>query len=261
MAAIVAADVTARRIRISKWGPDGSHPSGKVPIEVLMGVTIDPGTTDTYPALGIPGTSLFSGSTPNTTPAVSDSGLDPTQLLIYPGPVMIRADETTPLTPVFFASMYNSAATAAGQLIKLWRPAGGMAASAATITAATLAIASGNLTDSGNGLVTAGFRAGDIVAISGFTGATTNNTWALVTVVAAGQLTLVNPASPFTNDAAGETVTVTALRSAGGIEEFPVTDITLADLFGGDAEPYFEIMLRGYLRENLRPTDFGIYGA
>lgn len=261
MAAIAAADVSARRLRISKWGPDGSMSMGKIPIEVTMGVTIDPGTTDTYPALGIPGTSLFSGSTPNTTPAASDSGIDPTQLIIYPGPVLVRADETTPLTPVFFASMYNSAATAAGQLIKLWRPTGGLQASAATLTATDIAAATATtLTSDAAAFVTAGFRVGDVVSITGFTGAGVieNNQIRIVTAVAAGTLTVTGN---LTADAKGESVTITAYRSGGGIEEFPTTDITLADLFGGDAEPYFEITLRGFLRENLRPSDFGIIGA
>lgn len=259
MADIAAADVTARRLRIAKWGPDSSMPMGKIPIEVTMGVTIDPGTTDAYPTAGIPLTTLFSGSTPNTTPAAGDSGLDPTQLIIYPDAVTVRAAAAT-YTPNFKGTFQNSAATAAGQLLRLWKPRGSLQASAVTVTGTTYAVASGTITDSGSGFVTAGFRVGDVLVIAGFTGTAANNTMVVITGVAAGTLT-VAPVGAFTNDAAGESVTLTAYRSGQGDDEFTNIDVTGPTLFNGDTDPYFEVTLRGFLRENLNPKDFGIIGA
>lgn len=81
-----------------------------------------------------------------------------------------------------------------------------------SITGTTIAVASAtSITDSANGLLTAGFRAGDLISCDGFTGTAGNNGQvARVTVAAAGALTLA--ASGLTADAAGETVTITKVN-------------------------------------------------
>jgi hypothetical protein len=79
----------------------------------------------------------------------------------------------------------------------------------ATITGTGIAaVASDNsLTDSGNGFVTAGFKPGDTVTISGFTGETSNNASDVrVVSVAAGKM--VVEGITLKNDSAGESVTV-----------------------------------------------------
>jgi len=82
-----------------------------------------------------------------------------------------------------------------------------------TITASTLAaVAAGQkITDSGNGLLAAGFLPGMLITISGFTGEATNNTIAVVTSVASdGSEMVVDPAVALLDDPAGEEVTITA---------------------------------------------------
>jgi len=81
-----------------------------------------------------------------------------------------------------------------------------------TITADTLAaVASGNkITDSGNGLFTAGFRPGDSITISGFTGTAANNDQATVTSIVSDGSEMVIAGVTLVDDAAGETVTITA---------------------------------------------------
>lgn len=238
MAAIVAADVTSK----NQWYMTADSKQGVLQptVLVLCKITVDPGTDDTYPSGGIPLTALF------TAADASDTKLDFNLPIKQIGSAQIQAAAAT-FSPSFSAK-FEQGSTAAANVLRIRRPTGKLAPSAATITGTTLAVASGNITDSGNGLVTAGFVAGDIVSITGFTGATTNNTWAVVTTVAAGTLTLANPAVPFTNDAAGESVTVTALRATAGFEELPLIDVTGATIFNGDTDPYVEIMLLGQLR-------------
>ena len=81
-----------------------------------------------------------------------------------------------------------------------------------TKVATTLAAAAaGNaIVDSANGL--AGFRAGDIMDIAGFTGTAANNQKAVVAAVAAGTLNVITPTA-FVNDAEGESVTLTVTRT------------------------------------------------
>jgi hypothetical protein len=81
--------------------------------------------------------------------------------------------------------------------------------SAVTITASTIsATASGNtVDDSGSGF--GSFAAGDMVKISGFSGATTNNGIARVTAASASSLTL--DGLTLIDDAAGESVTITVM--------------------------------------------------
>ncbi len=83
-----------------------------------------------------------------------------------------------------------------------------------TITAATIAAvdASNTLTDSGNGFVNAGFLPGMIVIVSGFTGDTSNNKLLEITKVEAGTLT-IDSDTDLADDAAGESVTITAAQS------------------------------------------------
>jgi len=81
----------------------------------------------------------------------------------------------------------------------------------ATKTASTIAFVNSNpdtITDSGNGFVTAGFVAGDIITVSGTTN--NNKTYTAQTVVA-GTITLVSTDS-VTAEGAGASVTLTAYR-------------------------------------------------
>lgn len=79
-------------------------------------------------------------------------------------------------------------------------------ATTVSMTAATLAIASSTITDSGNGFVSAGIEVGMFIKVSGFTGNTANNRIYRVTSVAAGVIG-VYP-TPAANDTAGESVTI-----------------------------------------------------
>ena len=84
-----------------------------------------------------------------------------------------------------------------------------------TITAITLAAvaATSKITDSGNGLLAAGFRPGDTITISGFTGDAANNQITTVTSVASDGSDMVI-AGTLINDAAGESVTITSVSKA-----------------------------------------------
>ena len=86
-----------------------------------------------------------------------------------------------------------------------------------TITAATLAAVDTagvyTITDSGNALLTSGFRPGDTITISGFTGTPANNQITTVTKVWADG-SAMQIAGTLVNDAAGETVTITAVGKA-----------------------------------------------
>ena len=84
-----------------------------------------------------------------------------------------------------------------------------------TITAITLAAvaATSKITDSGNGLLAAGFRPGDTITISGFTGDAANNQITTVTSVASDGSDMVI-AGTLVNDAAGESVTITSVSKA-----------------------------------------------
>jgi hypothetical protein len=91
-----------------------------------------------------------------------------------------------------------------------------------TITAATIAFVDSGpdtITDSGNGFVTAGFQAGDVIVVSGAAQAGNNGTFTIDTVVA-GTITLTAPAT-LTAEGAGATVTITAGRiTKAGTETF-----------------------------------------
>jgi hypothetical protein len=84
----------------------------------------------------------------------------------------------------------------------------------ATYTASTISAdeTGGTFTilDSANGLLTAGFRPGDIITISGFTGTVANNQITTVTSVAATGATMII-AGTLVDDAAGEAVTITCV--------------------------------------------------
>lgn len=80
--------------------------------------------------------------------------------------------------------------------------------SAGTIAAVT---AGSKLTDSANGFLTANFRPGMIIEIAGFTGTAGNNQIAvIVSVTATGSEMVVTMENALVDDAAGETVTLTA---------------------------------------------------
>jgi hypothetical protein len=101
----------------------------------------------------------------------------------------------------------------------------GMAAirSIATYTASTIAAVDGGggladtLTDSDNGFVTAGFKAGDSIIVTGFTGGMQYISGPFtITTVVVGTITL--PTATLTDDAAAEAVTIVAL-SAGSFRD------------------------------------------
>lgn len=241
MADIVAADVSAKilfRERLHTLGT-GGQPLILVGVEI----TVDPGTTDTYPTGGIPLTNLF------TTGNASDTWLDVLQPILEVGQGFCRID--TGVTISAKANFYSSAATAAGQVLVLQR-----SAALPSITGTTIAVASAtSITDSGNGLVTAGFKVGDYVVADGFTGTAGNNGLVCrATVVAAGALTVA--ASGLTADAAGETVTLqTIYRPENAMAEHGNTDVTLGgDIAAGDEEIVYRTVLMGRLRDGVTPT-------
>lgn len=84
--------------------------------------------------------------------------------------------------------------------------------SQATITAGTIAAvaASNEFTDSGNGFVAAGFKVGDLVTVTGFTGDVANNLVdGEITSLAAGSMIIGGTdGDVIADDAAGETVTI-----------------------------------------------------
>ena len=86
-----------------------------------------------------------------------------------------------------------------------------------TITAATLAAVDTagtyTITDSGDGLLAAGFRAGDTITISGFTGTPANNQITTVSKVESDG-SAIEIAGTLVNDAAGESVTITSVSKA-----------------------------------------------
>lgn len=80
------------------------------------------------------------------------------------------------------------------------------------ITAATLAAvaSTSKITDSGSGLLAAGFRPEDTITISGFTGESANNQLTTVVSVASDGSDMVI-AGTLLDDAAGESVTITSV--------------------------------------------------
>lgn len=84
----------------------------------------------------------------------------------------------------------------------------------ATITAGTISAlaADDSFNDSANGFVAAGFKAGDHILVSGFTGTVANNATYKIVTVAVGKITVTNPdgtaATNIVDDLAGESVTI-----------------------------------------------------
>lgn len=109
------------------------------------------------------------------------------------------------------------------------------------------AVASGNkLTDSGNGFLTDGFLANQWIKIEGFTGDTSNNGYAKIVSVIAGEMVLSH--KTLVDDAAGESVTLTMGAQAvnGTTErtfsmEKDFTDITQLQPFSGMAVDGFSL--------------------
>lgn len=103
-----------------------------------------------------------------------------------------------------------------------------------TITAATLsaAAADNSYNDSGSGFVAAGFTVGMHVRVSGFTGNVANNiTDAVVTAVTAGKLTIGGTdGDVIVDDAAGESVTITAWESVRATADQLVATVDAADV-------------------------------
>lgn len=223
MAAITAGDVTAAIIDARALTP---REPGAPNYSVVCELTIDPGTSDTYVTGGIPLTNQFDST------HAQFLGLD----VRYPiRGICSEARISDALSPACGAYFYNGGTTAAAQTLVLRRDNNGQQSgdASATISAGTIAaVNSGNvLTDSGNGFVTAGFKVGDVVAISGFTGTAGNNQVGILTAVAAGSMSILTPVA-LVNDSAGETVTITAYRPLMR-SEYGAVDVTLT---GGIAE-------------------------
>jgi hypothetical protein len=93
-----------------------------------------------------------------------------------------------------------------------------------TITASTISAQASDrsFNDSGSGFVTAGFGVGQAVVVSGFTGSAANNLTGILTSVAAGKLIVGGTdGSVIVDDAAGESVTITAIPRH---DFLPITD-------------------------------------
>lgn len=149
------------------------------------------------------------------------------------GTIAVAGDITTELSFAAFDDFLQAV------LMGTW-------AAKATKTGTTLSAAASDdsFNDSGNGFVTAGFQVGDIITVSGFTGAVANNSTWLISSVAAGKLIVTNtdgtPAALIADDAAGESVTIattaTVLKAGTTRRSFSVlrhfTDIADED------EPY-----------------------
>lgn len=103
-----------------------------------------------------------------------------------------------------------------------------------TITAATIsaAAADNSYNDSGSGFVSAGFTVGMHVRVSGFTGNAANNiTDAVVTAVTASKLTIGGTdGDVIVDDAAGESVTITAWESVYATADQLLAAIDAADV-------------------------------
>lgn len=240
MADIAAADVSAKILYQKPYAPDSEQPTNEPLIHVRVGITIDPGTTDAYPTGGIPLTNLF------TSGNASDTKLDTNRKIIHKGAANLRASASvlTPSLPCFF---HQGGSAAADQKLILCASQAVLGPRLVVSGTTLAAAASGNvITDSGNGL--AGFKVGEPILISGFTGTAANNQVGVISAVAAGQIS-VTTAVAFVNDAAGETVTLTSLWPLpSAVVEYPNTDITLTNGIAGDTDPYVEIDLIGFLR-------------
>lgn len=112
---------------------------------------------------------------------------------------------------------------------------------AVSVTGTTYAFVNGapdTITDSGNGFVTAGFKVGDVITVTGDSVSGNNATYTL-TGVSAGTLTVSG--TVLVDDAAGDTVTITAARKYAKIgttiKSFSIerrwTDIGLYQLISG----------------------------
>jgi hypothetical protein len=121
----------------------------------------------------------------------------------------------------------TAVAAAAGYLIEMSRPH-----PTATITASTIsAQASDNsFNDSGSGFVAANFAVGMSVKVTGFTGNVANNIVSgRITALTTAKMTLGGTdGDVIVDDAAGESVTITAWQSVAGTAQ------SVADLGGGD---------------------------
>lgn len=118
MAAIVAGDTTATILFREKLS--GIARGNETLIVVGVEITIDPGTTDTYPTGGILLTNLF------TTGNASDTWLDTTRPIMALGSTILRYYDSaapTTLTPACPAAFYNGGSTAATQTLVVYQNA------------------------------------------------------------------------------------------------------------------------------------------
>lgn len=108
MVDVVANDVSA--VILSRRALYTGQLPGQIPqlVMVVAGITIDPGTTDTYPTTGIPLDNLFQAAG-----GVSDTWLDVTQQIIgIPSVLHESATAFTRQMPVFFLKTGTAANTA-----------------------------------------------------------------------------------------------------------------------------------------------------
>jgi hypothetical protein len=100
----------------------------------------------------------------------------------------------------------------------------------AAITASTIAFVSGSpaaITDSGNGFVTAGFKVGNLIKV---TGSASNNGYYTVAIAAAGTLTLAT-GETLTNESAGVPVTIKSSElKAGTTDKFFTMEKRFTDI-------------------------------
>ncbi len=114
---------------------------------------------------------------------------------------------------------------------------GGSWATKASLTGATYSVANSDssINDSGDGFVTAGFEAGDVITVAGFTDAANNGTFK-ISAVTAGKLTLTDGAGgavSLTNESAGNSVTIATtarVLGAGTTRRFATVERKFADI-------------------------------
>jgi hypothetical protein len=132
---------------------------------------------------------------------------------------------------------------------------------ATTIAATAGAAGSAQVTyaDSGNGLLTAGFKVGDVVDVSGFTtGGVANNVRAVILTVAAGSMTVLNLGKiDGATKVAGDSVTIvqagkkTYIPSTGHTRDYYTLEHWFADV--AQSEVFTDVVFTG-MQVNIPPN-------
>lgn len=148
---------------------------------------------------------------------------------------------------------------------------GGTWARTASVTGTTYSCAASDnsINDSGNGFITAGFRAGDPISVTGFTTSGNNTTRATIATVSAGKLTFTGTyGDGITDEIAGDSVTIqsltyrvktgSTLRSDSIIREF--TDISSFVLFTGCVYDKWDLKVSSPEGKPIVTGTFGIMG-